>query len=74
MNQHMACGVVELEVELVGELKTLGDYRDICVVIGGEDCEAVKFLDRKIADQGRDEKVLAPESQMMFLLEPMLIK
>jgi hypothetical protein len=61
---------------MVEELKlaTLGDYRDICVVIGGEDCEAVKFLDRRIAEQGRDEKVLAPESQMMFLLGPMLVK
>jgi hypothetical protein len=52
--------------------KTLGDYRDLCAALGGEDCAAVKFLERKIADQGRDEEVIAPPSQMMFLLGPML--
>ena len=53
-------------------LITLGDYHDICVILGGEDCEAVDFLKRKIAEQGRDEKVLAHESQMLALLGPML--
>ena len=52
---------------------TLGDYRDICVTLGGETCEAVKFLDRWIARQGRgrDEPVMADALQMMLLLVPL---
>jgi hypothetical protein len=53
---------------------TLGDYRDACVAIAGENCKAVKFLDKKIAAQGRDETVLADDSQMWILLTPMLDK
>lgn len=55
------------------KLETLGDYRQVCIAIGGEDCKAVKFLDAKIAKQGADEKVLADETQMMALLGPMLL-
>jgi hypothetical protein len=32
----------------------------------------VRYLDKKIADQGRDEPVLAAESQMLMLLAHML--
>lgn len=52
--------------------RTLGDYRDLCAALGGEDCRAVKFLDAKIVAQGRDEQVLADEAQMLQLLGPML--
>jgi hypothetical protein len=52
---------------------TLGEYRDLCAAIGGDKCRAVQFLDEKIAVQGRDEKVVAPDSQMRRLLIPMLL-
>ena len=54
--------------------QTLGDYRDLCAVIAGEDSAAVKFFDDKIATQGRNEKVIAPESQMMFLIASLIEK
>lgn len=55
--------------------ETLGEYRDLCKAFGGEDCPAVKFLDKKIAENphGRDEVVIMPDSQMRLLLMPMLI-
>jgi hypothetical protein len=59
--------------------ETLGEYRDICKAIGGEKCRAVKYLDEKIAasekagDGGRDEKVIADDSQVRMLLMPMLV-
>lgn len=52
---------------------TLGEYRDMCVAIAGESCQAVTFLDKRIADHGRDELVLAPDSQMRAVLMPMLV-
>ena len=54
--------------------RTLGDYRRLCVALGGEDCAAVKFLDVKIAQEGPDEIVLADESQMVALLVPLLVR
>jgi len=51
---------------------TLGEYRDLCAALGGADNQAVKFLDEKIAEQGRDAEVTAPDSQMRYLLFPML--
>lgn len=55
--------------------ETLGEYRDLCCAIGGENCRAVQFLDARIATapRGRDECVVAPDSQMRALLMPMLI-
>jgi hypothetical protein len=53
--------------------ETLGEYRDLCKAIGGEDCRAVKFLDEKIAEGGRDDKVVVPDSQMRMLLMPLLV-
>jgi hypothetical protein len=49
---------------------TLGEYRDLCAALGGESCEAVIFLDGKIAasQRGREEQVLSPDSQMRTLL------
>jgi hypothetical protein len=47
---------------------TLGEYRDISAALFGEESPAVAYLDQKIAEQGCDEQVLAPDSQMRFLL------
>lgn len=52
--------------------ETLGEYRDYCVSIGGEKCKAVILLDEKIKQHGRDEVVLAADSQMRNLLMPLL--
>ena len=53
---------------------TLGEYRDLCALLGGEDCKAVKLLDEQITKDGRDEKVVADDSQMCALLIPMLVE
>jgi hypothetical protein len=53
------------------EPQTLGEYRDCCKVLFGEDSKAVKYLDDKIAEQGRDERVVAHPSQMLMLLASM---
>jgi hypothetical protein len=54
---------------------TLGEYRDLCAAIGGENCEAVKLLDGHIAKtgNGRDAVVIVPDSQMRALLMPRLV-
>lgn len=54
--------------------ETLGEYRDLCAALGGKNCRAVIFLDEKIAAQGREEKVIAEDSQMRLLLMPMLFE
>ncbi len=54
--------------------ETLGEYRDLCAALGGAECKAVKFLDERIASQGRDAVVIAPDSQMRLLLMPMLLE
>jgi len=57
--------------------RTLGEYRDFCVVSAGEDNRdnrAVKYFDEKIKKQGRDEVVLADQSQMMILIASLLRK
>lgn len=58
----------------MSEMKNLGDYRDLCAVLAGEGSAAVKFFDDKIAKSktGRAEKVIAAESQMMFLIGSLL--
>ena len=54
-------------------METLGDYRDfVFTVTGDENSKAVRFFDEKIAKQGRDERVLAAESQMMILVGSLL--
>lgn len=50
---------------------TLGEYRDLCAAMSPNSA-AVGFLDRKIADQGRDELVIASDLQMRMILMPML--
>lgn len=52
---------------------TLGEYRDLCAALGGDECNAVVFLDKKIASQGRDAIVIADDYQMRVLLLPMLV-
>lgn len=54
--------------------ETLGEYRDLVMALCGDEANpAVKFLDRKIADQGRDEKVIVHDSQMRMMLIPMMM-
>lgn len=55
---------------------TLGEYLQLCKLIGGADCQAVKLLNTKIAEasNGENEEVLAPDSQMRFLLMPLLFE
>lgn len=53
---------------------TLGEYRKMVTSIVGENNKAVQFLTEKIAEQGEDEEVLAPDSQMRELLFPMMIQ
>jgi hypothetical protein len=54
--------------------KTLGHYRDLLIVIAGADSKAVEYLDKVIArhPRGRDEPVVADESQMLHMLGSML--
>lgn len=53
--------------------KTLGEYRDLCWALTKK-TRAVEFLDNKIKESpnGRDEVVIAHDSQMRFLLFPMM--
>lgn len=50
---------------------TLGEYRDFCAAIN-PNSRAVAFLDKKITTQGRDEPIIASDSQMRAVLVPML--
>lgn len=55
----------------IGLDSTLGNYRDLSAAFFGEGSRQVKFFDDKIAEStaGRDEEVIAAESQMLqFLL------
>ena len=58
--------------------ETLGEYRDLCAAIGGEDCQAVALLDEKIKDpinkKGRDEKVIVTDHQIRMILFPLIGK
>lgn len=51
-----------------GEPSTLATYRKIAVIMQGEDSAAVRFFDRKIAEQGEHEEVVADERQVLFLI------
>lgn len=60
--------------------ETLGEYRDLCEAFARMarlegTSEAVQFLDTRIlvAQHGRDEVVVAPDSQMREILMPMLL-
>lgn len=53
-----------------GQDATLGNYRALASVVFGNDSAATKFLDTKISESpnGRDEEVIADETQMIQLL------
>jgi len=53
-----------------GHDATLGNYRKLAVTFFGGGSGAVKFLDAKIAESpnGKDEEVLADESEMIQVL------
>ena len=51
-----------------GDDSTLGNYRKLAAVFFGEDSGGVKYLDKKIAEQGEEEEVVADEGQMIYLL------
>jgi len=54
---------------------TLGEYIDIVTLIA-PGSKAVQYLDQKINESpnGRDEKVVAPDSQMRALLQPLAME
>ena len=54
--------------------ETLGEYRDYVSRLMGEDNKAVEFLDNLIVKSGREEKVIASDSQMRNILYPMMIE
>lgn len=53
-----------------GQPSTLGSYLDLCDIFFGLDSKQSKFLMEKIKEtpNGKDEEVIAAESQMMYLL------
>ena len=56
-----------------GEPSTLKTYRKIALALSGDvNSPAVKFFDKKIAEQGEDEIVIASESQVLYLIASML--
>ncbi len=54
--------------------ETLGEYLQLCKAIGGPDCRAVEFLEEKIAASNPEEPVIHEDSQMRYLLMPLLIQ
>lgn len=53
---------------------TLFEYRDLCKAIGGPECKAVAFLEKKIADNdGKDDEIIVSDLQMRSLLMPLLV-
>lgn len=55
--------------------ETLGEYFDLVKAMVGGDNDACRFLQDKIdlSPNGREEKVLVPDSQMRMLLIPMMV-
>lgn len=54
---------------------TLGEYRDLVfALVRNAENPAVKYLDDRIAEQGRDENVLASDEQMRQILFPLMQK
>jgi hypothetical protein len=53
---------------------TLGEYWDLChaLVLDADKSHTLKWLNEKIAIQGRDQPVIAPDSQMRAILFPLL--
>ena len=56
-----------------GEPNTLKTYRKIALALSqDENSKVVKFFDDKIKKDGEDAKVIAHETQMMYLIITML--
>ena len=57
-----------------GEPNTLKTWRKIALALAGEGSRAVKFFDDKIAESphGEEEKVIADETQILYLITQML--
>jgi hypothetical protein len=53
---------------------TLGDWRDRCARLFGETSASVRWFDGKIKTQGRDEEVLADESQVLYAVWQIEVK
>jgi hypothetical protein len=53
-----------------GQDSTLGNWRDLVAAFFGEG-PALDYLDGLIAEDGRDEVVIAEEGQMLYLLAAM---
>lgn len=54
---------------------TLGEYRDLVFAfVRDESNPAVKYLDERIAEQGRDMEVIAPDGQMRAVLFPLMLE
>ncbi len=53
-----------------GHDSTLGSWRDLCAATFGETSPQTKFWDEKISthEKGRDEEVIAEESQVLYLM------
>lgn len=53
-----------------GMPSTLGSYLDLCDIFFGLDSKQSQFILEKIKESpnGKDEEVIAAESQMMYLL------
>lgn len=54
-----------------GQPSTLGSYLDLCNLFFGPESNQSKFITDKIneSSKGREEEVIADESQMLFLLQ-----
>lgn len=58
-----------------GEPSNLKTYREIALALSGdENSKAVKFFDNKIktSPNGENEEVIAPESQVIYLIMNMI--
>ena len=57
-----------------GEPSTLAIYRKIAVALGGENTDATKFFDAKIAQSlnGENEEVIVDERQVLNLIANLL--
>jgi hypothetical protein len=51
-----------------GQLSTLGIWRENISELPGQHGKALAYLDRKVAEQGADEPVIADERQVLALL------
>lgn len=48
--------------------ETLGEWQRFSTFLFGEDSPATEFLNKKMEEQGENEIVIAPYSQVLYLL------